>query len=225
CGVSVDASGVAAAYLKARATDPISAFGGIVAVNRPVDGALARELSETFLECIIAPSFDAEAQELLGKKKNLRLLAAGPLPARPDEGLAYRSVMGGFLVQSRDTGMKDAREAQVVSKRPPTDDELAALDFAWRVAKHVKSNAIVLTNKDQTVGVGAGQMSRVDSVKIAVARAVLTVKGTVAASDAFFPFRDGVDALADAGVTAVIEPGGSVRDDEVIACANERGLA
>ena len=224
CGVATDGTGAAAAYLKARETDPVSAFGGIVAVNRPVDAALARELSETFLECVIAPAYDEEAKEILGKKKNLRLLATGALPVRPDAGLTLRSVAGGLLVQSRDTAIASARDAKVVSERQPTEEELVALDFAWRVGKHVKSNAIVLARAGQTVGIGAGQMSRVDSVKLAVGKAVLTVRGTVAASDAFFPFRDGVDALGDAGVTAVIQPGGSVRDAEVIACANERGL-
>jgi phosphoribosylaminoimidazolecarboxamide formyltransferase/IMP cyclohydrolase len=225
CGVASDAGGVTGAYLKARETDPISAFGGIVAVNREVDLTLARALSEAFLECVIAPSFAADALALLAAKKNLRLLATGALPATPEGGDTLRSVVGGFLVQSRDTGMVDARAAQVVSKRAPSSDELTALDFAWRVAKHVKSNAIVLANAGQTVGIGAGQMSRVDSVKLAVGKAVLTVRGSVAASDAFFPFRDGVDALAEAGVTAVVQPGGSVKDAEVIACADERGLA
>jgi phosphoribosylaminoimidazolecarboxamide formyltransferase / IMP cyclohydrolase len=223
CGIGTDATGVAAAYLKARETDPVSAYGGIVAVNRPVDEALARELSETFLECVIAPSYSDEAKERLGKKKNLRLLAAG-MPVRPAAAMTFRSIAGGFLAQSRDIDIARAASAKVVSARQPTADELEALDFAWRACKHVKSNAIVLARAGQTVGIGAGQMSRVDSVRIAVSKAVISVKGTVAASDAFFPFRDGVDALADAGVTAVIQPGGSVRDAEVIACANERGL-
>jgi phosphoribosylaminoimidazolecarboxamide formyltransferase / IMP cyclohydrolase len=225
-GAATDPAGVAAAYRKARDTDPVSAFGGIVAVNRDVDAELARELSETFLECVIAPAFSDEARELLAKKQNLRLLAVGRLDGRPAAAdVILRSVSGGVLVQSRDRGLVAARDAKVVSKRPPTDEELAGLDFAWRVGKHVKSNAIVLARAGQTVGVGAGQMSRVDSVKLAVMKAVLPVAGSVASSDAFFPFRDGVDALADAGVTAVIQPGGSVRDAEVIAAADERGLA
>jgi phosphoribosylaminoimidazolecarboxamide formyltransferase/IMP cyclohydrolase len=223
CGVATDAEDVATAFRKARETDPVSAFGGIVAVNRPVDGALARELSEIFLECVIAPDFGFEARELLAKKKNLRLLATGRLDGAAP-GLTVRSVAGGLLVQHRDTGMVAARAARVVSERPPTDAELEALDFAWRVCKHVKSNAIVLARAGQTVGVGAGQMSRVDSVKLATGKAVLPVAGTVAASDAFFPFRDGVDALTEAGVTAIMQPGGSVRDDEVIAAANEKGV-
>jgi len=224
CGVATDAAGAAAAFRKARATDPVSAFGGIVALNRDVDEELARELSEIFLECIIAPGYSEAARELLGKKKNLRLLATGKLSA-PKGGVTLRSVAGGLLVQTRDDGLVAAASAKVVSKRAPSSEELAGLDFAWRVGKHVKSNAIVLARAGQTVGVGAGQMSRVDSVKLAVSKAVLPVAGTVAASDAFFPFRDGVDGLAEAGVTAVIQPGGSVRDAEVIAAADERGLA
>jgi len=210
--------------VKARATDPVSAYGGIVAVNRPVDADLARLLSETFLECVIAPSYEPPARAILAAKKNLRLCATGPW-GKLAPALALRSVSGGLLVQSADQGMIAAAGARVVTKRAPTDDELRGLDFAWRVAKHVKSNAIVFARPDQTVGVGAGQMSRVDSVKIAVAKAQLPIAGTQVASDAFFPFRDGVDALADAGATAIIQPGGSVRDDEVIAAADERGLA
>jgi phosphoribosylaminoimidazolecarboxamide formyltransferase / IMP cyclohydrolase len=226
CGAATDAAGVAAAYRKARETDPVSAFGGIVAVNRPVDAELAQELSETFLECILAPSYSDAARDALSKKKNLRLLAVGALAdLAGGDTLTLRSVSGGVLVQTLDRGLVAARDAKVVSKRAPTDAELAALDFGWRVGKHVKSNAIVLCRAGQTVGIGAGQMSRVDSVKLAVMKAVLPVPGTCAASDAFFPFRDGVDALAEAGVTAVIQPGGSVRDAEVIAAADERGLA
>src|SRR5262249_15600017 len=158
------------------------------------------------LECVIAPAFDDAAREILGKKKNLRLLATGPLD-QEIAGWSIRAVAGGVLVQTRDRGVVAADKAQVVSKRAPTADELAALDSAWRVAKHVKSNAIVLAKGGQTVGVGAGQMSRVDSVKLAVGKAQLPTAGTVAASDAFFPFRDGPDALADAGVTAIMQPG------------------
>ncbi|HKA90889.1 MAG TPA: bifunctional phosphoribosylaminoimidazolecarboxamide formyltransferase/IMP cyclohydrolase [Haliangiales bacterium] len=223
CGAAT-AADAAAAYRKARETDPTSAFGGIVATNRPVDAELARLLSETFLECVIAPRYDAAAREVLAAKKNLRLVATGPW-GRAAPALALRSVSGGLLVQTADQGMVAAGEARVVTKRAPTADELTALDFAWRIAKHVKSNAIVFARPDQTVGVGAGQMSRVDSVKIAVAKAQLPLAGTSVASDAFFPFRDGVDALADAGATAIIQPGGSVRDAEVIAAADERGLA
>ena len=223
CGVALGED-LAAAYVRARAADPVSAFGGIVAANRPVGADLARLLSETFLECVIAPGFDPEALSILGGKKNLRLVATGPWQ-EPAPALAIRSVSGGLLIQTADQAIVPAATARVVTKRAPTAEELVDLDFAWRVAKHVKSNAIVFARGGQTVGVGAGQMSRVDSVKIAVSKAQLPIAGTVVASDAFFPFRDGVEALADAGATAVIQPGGSVRDDEVIAAADERGLA
>jgi len=223
CGVALGED-LAAAYARARATDPVSAYGGIVAVNRPIGADLARLLSETFLECVIAPSYDPAALEILGGKKNLRLVATGPWQ-EPAPAPAVRSVSGGLLVQTADQAIVPAASARVVTRRGATAEELADLDFAWRVAKHVKSNAIVFARGGQTVGVGAGQMSRVDSVKIAVSKAQLPIAGTVVASDAFFPFRDGVEALADAGATAVIQPGGSVRDDEVIAAADERGLA
>ncbi|HUS67216.1 MAG TPA: bifunctional phosphoribosylaminoimidazolecarboxamide formyltransferase/IMP cyclohydrolase [Kofleriaceae bacterium] len=226
CGVASDPSGVATAYRLARETDPVSAFGGIVAVNREVDEALAAQLAETFLECVVAPGYSAAAREALGGKKNLRLLSVGAMAARPgDRGVALRSVGGGLLVQSADLALVPAAEAKVVTRRAPSAEELAALDFVWRVAKHVKSNAIVYGRGTRTVAVGAGQMSRVDSAKIARIKAALPLEGCVAASDAFFPFRDGVDVLADAGATAIIQPGGSIRDDEVIAAADEKNLA
>ncbi len=226
CGVASDGSGVAAAYRLARETDPTSAFGGIVAVNREVDDELARQLAETFLECVVAPGYSAAARELLTAKKNLRLLAVGPIAPSPgDRGLALRSVGGGLLVQSADYALVSAAEAKVVTRRAPTAEELAALDFAWRVCKHVKSNAIVYGRGTRTAAVGAGQMSRVDSARIAKLKAQLPLEGSVAASDAFFPFRDGVDVLAEAGATAIIQPGGSIRDDEVIAAADEKNLA
>jgi phosphoribosylaminoimidazolecarboxamide formyltransferase/IMP cyclohydrolase len=225
CGVGTAAT-LAEAYARALETDPVSAFGGIVALNGPVDASVARPMSELFLECIVAPSFDDAAREILGKKKNLRLVAVGDATHRePSTSWALRSVSGGLLVQTRDQAIVAARDAKVVTKRAPTDAELTALDFAWRVAKHVKSNAIVFARADQTVGVGAGQMSRVDSVKLAVGKAKLPTAGTVVGSDAFFPFRDGVDAIAAAGATAIIQPGGSVRDEEVIAAANEHDMA
>jgi phosphoribosylaminoimidazolecarboxamide formyltransferase/IMP cyclohydrolase len=224
CGAAVGPDG-RAAYLAARECDPTSAFGGIVALSRPVDAALAELLNETFLECVIAPGYEPAARELLAKKKNLRLLAV-PMGARTGvPPLQLRSVSGGLLVQGRDDGMVSPRTARVVTRRAPSADELAALDFAWRVAKHVKSNAIVFAREGRTVGIGAGQMSRIDSTRIAVSKAREPVKGCVVASDAFFPFRDGLDALAEAGATAVAQPGGSVRDDEVIAAADEHGLA
>lgn len=223
CGVAVSEIGIADAYRRARETDPVSAFGGIVAVNRTVDGELARELSETFLECVIAPGFAPEALTLLGAKKNLRLLA-GEIALDAPGAFELRSVAGGFLVQTRDRDTAAAADAKVVSKRAPTPAELADLDFAWRVCKHVKSNAIVFAAGGRTLGIGAGQMSRVDSVRIAVSKARAPLGGSAVASDAFFPFRDGVDEAAKAGAVAVIQPGGSVRDVEAIAAADEHGM-
>ena len=229
CGVAVSASGVAMALRLARQTDPVSAFGGIVAVNRIVGLDVVAEIGDLFLECMIAPDYKLEAREALGKKKNLRLLAWG---AKAGEllpgGWALRSVGGGLLVQTRDRQIASAAEAEVVTKRPPTAEELLALEFAWKVCKHVKSNAIVFVREGQTVGIGAGQMSRVDSARLAVTKAGnagLSLANTVAASDGFFPFRDGVDEIAKAGATAIIQPGGSVRDPEVIAAADEHGIA
>jgi phosphoribosylaminoimidazolecarboxamide formyltransferase/IMP cyclohydrolase len=228
CGTAESDDGVAAAYRLARECDPVSAFGGIVAANRVVDDELGKELAETFLECVIAPGFTDGAREALAKKKSLRLLAYDtPTHGRP--GLILRAVNGGLLVQTPDDQIVAAAAAKVVSKRAPTQDELRALDFAWCVCKHVKSNAIVYASLTaggaRSVAVGAGQMSRVDSVKIARSKAQLPTAGSVLASDAFFPFRDGLDAAAEAGITAVIQPGGSVRDEEVIAAADEKGLA
>jgi phosphoribosylaminoimidazolecarboxamide formyltransferase/IMP cyclohydrolase len=229
CGAAESDEGCAAAYRLARECDPVSAFGGIVACNRVVDDELGRELSETFLECVIAPGFTDGARDALAKKKSLRLLAY-PTPTHGKPSLVLRAVNGGLLVQTPDDQIVAAADAQVVTKRAPTADELRALDFSWRVCKHVKSNAIVFASLHRnggarTVGVGAGQMSRVDSVRIARMKAQLPTLGGVLASDAFFPFRDGLDAAAEAGITAVIQPGGSVRDDEVIAAADEHGLA
>jgi phosphoribosylaminoimidazolecarboxamide formyltransferase/IMP cyclohydrolase len=224
CGAAVAEAGVAEAYRRARETDPVSAFGGIVAVNRPVDGELAREMSETFLECVIAPSYAPEALTLLATKKNLRLLAydfRGDAPG----SVEVRSVTGGLLVQTRDAETASAAAAKVVSKRAPTPAELADLDFAWRVCKHVKSNAIVFAAGGRTLGVGAGQMSRVDSTRIAISKARAPLAGCVMASDAFFPFRDSVDEAAKAGAVAIVQPGGSVRDEESIAAADEHGMA
>jgi phosphoribosylaminoimidazolecarboxamide formyltransferase/IMP cyclohydrolase len=224
CGVAQSAEGCAAAFRLARACDPVSAFGGIVAVNREVDAELARELSEVFLECVIAPGYAQAARELLAKKKNLRLLKTRTGDRSPTE-LVLRSVGGGLLVQTRDRGRALLAEARVVTRRQPTPEELAALELAWRVVKHVKSNAIVLARAGQTVAVGAGQMSRVDSVKLCAMKAQLETRCTVLASDAFFPFRDGVDEAAKLGTTAIVQPGGSVRDDEVVAAADEHDLA
>jgi phosphoribosylaminoimidazolecarboxamide formyltransferase/IMP cyclohydrolase len=224
CGVAVSGKGVLEAYKLARETDPVSAFGGIVATSRKVEEDLAKLLAEVFLECIVAPEFSTEALKVFESKKNLRILRA-PLGGVVAGQLDLRTVSGGVLVQSTDGAARAAAEAKVVSQRKPTQAELNDLDFAWRVCKHVKSNAIVFCGGGRTLGVGAGQMSRVDSVKLAVAKAQLSLKGSVMASDAFFPFRDGLDEAAKVGVTAVIQPGGSLRDDEVIAAANQHKIA
>jgi len=211
------------AYRKALACDPVSAFGGIVAFNRAVDEAAARAVTEIFVEVVVAPDYEAAALEVLKAKKNLRVLRAGE--PKPTEGLEYKQISGGMLVQTRDTHRLEREDLRVVTKRSPSDREIGDLLFAWTVCKHTKSNAIVYARARQTVGVGAGQMSRVDSVKLGAMRAQLAIKGSVLASDAFFPFRDGVDEAAKHGITAVIQPGGSVRDEEVIAAANEHSVA
>lgn len=221
-GVAVGASGEEA-YRRALACDPLSAFGGIVAFNRSVDVNAARAVIEIFVEVVIAPDFDDDAIQILQAKKNLRVLRAGD-PA-PSDGFDYKQISGGMLVQTKDTHRLTREDLKVVTKRTPSDKEIEDLLFAWSVCKHTKSNAIVYARDRQAVGVGAGQMSRVDSVKLGAMRAQLPMKGSVLASDAFFPFRDGIDEAAKHGITAVIEPGGSVRDEEVIAAADEHGLA
>ena len=215
------------AYQRAREADATSAFGGIVAVNREVDEALAKLLVETFLECVVAPGYSAAARDVLASKKNLRLVQAGGAwtPITGELAWSVRTIAGGALVQTVDHGMVDLAAAKVATKRAPSDVERADLAFAWRVAKHVKSNAIVFAKDGVTMAIGAGQMSRVDSVRICERKAGDKLKGAVVASDAFFPFRDGVDVLAAAGAVAVVQPGGSVRDEEVIGAANEHGLA
>ena len=214
------------AFRAARAADSQSAFGGIVAFNRPVDLATAEALAETFLECVIAPSFDNDALARLKKKGELRLLATGDVPPASEASLHYKRISGGLVVQERDASAAgEVAEAKVVTKRAPTAEELAALDFGWRVCKHVKSNAIVFSKPGRTVGIGAGQMSRVLAVEIAVKRAGEDSHGAVMASDAFFPFADGVEAAIAAGVTAIVQPGGSKRDDEVIAACDAAGIA
>jgi phosphoribosylaminoimidazolecarboxamide formyltransferase/IMP cyclohydrolase len=228
CGVAV-ADELASAYHTAREADPVSAFGGIVALNREVDEKTAKILAETFLECIVAPSYAKGALDVLRAKKNLRLIATNGWLDATHEGIQFKRVGGGMVVQTRDnTGAGEVTGGKVVSKRAPTTEEMAALEFAWRVCKHVKSNAIVLAKADgglRTVGVGAGQMSRVVSVQIACEKAGDKAKGSVLASDAFFPFPDGVEAGAKHGVTAVAHPGGSKNDAEVIAAADQLGLA
>ncbi len=211
------------AYKKALACDPISAFGGIVAFNALIDETAARAITEIFTEVIIAPDYEPAALEVLKTKKNLRVLRADK--PEPIAGLEYKQISGGMLVQTRDTHRLQLEDLKVVTKRAPSAAEIDDLLFAWTVCKHTKSNAIVYVRDRQTVGVGAGQMSRVDSVKLGAMRAQLPTAGSVLASDAFFPFRDGLDEAAKHGITAVIQPGGSVRDDEVIAAADEHELA
>ncbi|HET7437770.1 MAG TPA: bifunctional phosphoribosylaminoimidazolecarboxamide formyltransferase/IMP cyclohydrolase [Thermoanaerobaculia bacterium] len=211
---------LADALTTAIESDPVSAFGGIIGANRELDADCARAVADMFLEVIVAPSFSDEAKELLAKKKNLRLVTTRE---QRGSGNEVRSAAGGFLIQSLDR-VAGRESWKAVTDRQPTDDELAGLEFAWIVCAHVKSNAIVLTNEAQSIGIGAGQMSRVDAAKVAIMKSILPTEKSFAASDAFFPFRDGLDLLADAGVRAVIQPGGSVRDAEVIAAANERGM-
>jgi phosphoribosylaminoimidazolecarboxamide formyltransferase/IMP cyclohydrolase len=214
---------VTEAYQLALATDPVSAFGGIVSFNRPVDLSAAQEAIKIFTEVIIAPDYHPDAVDTLKTKKNLRVLRMPSVEAAT--GLEFKQISGGMLVQTRDSHRLTKDDLKAVTSRAPTDEEIEALLFAWTVCKHTKSNAIVYARKGQTVGVGAGQMSRIDSVKLGAMRAQLPVSGSVLASDAFFPFRDGIDEAAKHGITAVIQPGGSVRDGEVIAAANEHGLA
>lgn len=228
CGVAT-ADDLLTAYDLAYQTDTTSAFGGIIAFNRELDAETAQAIVDRqFVEVIIAPAISEEAMEVISSKKNVRLLCCGAFPEQPAEGLDYKRVTGGLLVQDRDTALVSADELKVVTKKAPTEQQMLDLLFAWRVAKFVKSNAIVYVKNQQTVGIGAGQMSRVVSSRIAGIKANdagLTVPGAVMASDAFFPFRDGLDAAAEAGISAVIQPGGSMRDDEVIAAADEHGIA
>jgi phosphoribosylaminoimidazolecarboxamide formyltransferase/IMP cyclohydrolase len=234
CGVATGAS-LTEAYAKALACDPVSAFGGIVAMNRTLDAEAAAEIVKVFTEVIIAPDATEEARAIVAAKKNLRLLTTGGLPDPRQPGMMVKSVAGGLLVQGRDNAVVDDMDLKVVTKRAPTDKEMADLRFAFRVAKHVKSNAIVYVRDSATVGVGAGQMSRVDSSRIAARKALDAADaaglsepmthGSVVASDAFFPFADGLLSAIEAGATAVVQPGGSMRDDEVIKAADEHGIA
>jgi len=231
---------LADAYSRALACDPVSAFGGIIAANRPLDGETAAKIVELFAEVVIAPGFEPEARAALVGKKNLRLLATGAMAEAAAPGMTFKSLAGGILLQSRDSGRIGQEDLKVVTKRAPSEPETADLLFAFRVAKHVKSNAIVYVRGGATVGVGAGQMSRVDSARIAALKAreaveaaeaagrdasTLGTAGSVVASDAFFPFADGLITAVEAGATAVIQPGGSVRDNEVIAAADDAGVA
>ena len=234
CGVALGRT-LAEAYAKAFRCDPVSPFGGIIALNAPIDGETARAITAILTEVVVAPDASPEAKAIFANKKNLRLLTTGSLPDPRSPGLTFRSLAGGFLVQSRDNAVVEDMQLKVVTKRQPTPQELADLKFAFKVAKHVKSNAIVYAKDGATVGIGAGQMSRVDSARIAALKSQDAAKaagetepltkGSVVASDAFFPFADGLLAAAEAGATAVIQPGGSLRDDEVIAAADAAGLA
>jgi phosphoribosylaminoimidazolecarboxamide formyltransferase/IMP cyclohydrolase len=213
------------AYLKALACDPVSAFGGVLAFNRKVDAATAEEVAKLFVECIAAPGFDEKSKAIFAAKKNLRLLELPPGGLEPERELQLKRILGGMLVQQPDLGEIKESELRTVTKRAPTAEEMHTMRFAWKVSKHVKSNAIVFAKDGATLGVGAGQMSRVDSVKLAVMKAQSSLAGSVVASDAFFPFPDGVEAAAAAGATAVIQPGGSVKDPDVIATADRLNLA
>jgi phosphoribosylaminoimidazolecarboxamide formyltransferase/IMP cyclohydrolase len=234
CGVAMGAS-LPEAFASALRCDPVSAFGGIIAMNQTLDADTAKAITEIFTEVIIAPDADEAAREIIAGKKNLRLLLAGALPDPTTQGMTIRNVAGGYLVQNRDNGHIDQPDLTCVTKRQPSADEMRDLMFAWRVAKHVKSNAIIYAKDGATVGIGAGQMSRLDSSRIAARKAQdaadasgaaeTLAHGSVVASDAFFPFADGLLSAAEAGATAVIQPGGSIRDDEVIAAADEAGLA
>ena len=226
CGVAVDET-ISKAYKNAFETDPISAFGGVISLNRNVDEATAKEILQLFVEIIIAPGFDADALKLLSGKPNIRLLE---LDITKDiAGFEMRKIQGGLLVQERDTGMiEDLKSLKVVTKRQPTDDEYASLAFAWRICKHMKSNAIIYSSKERTLGIGCGQTSRVDSARLAAMKAgnfSISLKGSAVASDAFFPNRDGIDVVAEAGATAVIQPGGSIKDADTIAAADEHNMA
>jgi phosphoribosylaminoimidazolecarboxamide formyltransferase / IMP cyclohydrolase len=234
CGVALGAS-LADAYRAALAADTVSAFGGIIAVNTPLDGEAAEAMTEIFTEVVIAPDADEAARNVFARKKNLRLLLTGALPDAGRNGLALKSIAGGFLLQSRDNGRVTREDLKIVTRRPPTEQELADCLFAWTVAKHVKSNAIVYAKGGSVAGIGAGQMNRLESARIAAWKARDAAEkagwaeprtiGSAVASDAFFPFADGLMAAVEAGATAVIQPGGSIRDEEVIAAADEAGLA
>ena len=220
CGAATGAN-VLEAYTRALATDPVSAFGGVIGVNREIDEAAAEEIAKLFVEAIAAPSFSEGALARFSAKKNLRLVVVNPAA----RARVFKQISGGLLLQDADTGSVSADDLRTVTKRPPTPEELTDLLFAWKVAKHVKSNAIVYARGGQTIGVGAGQMSRVDAARFGAMKAVLPLKGTVAASDAFFPFPDGLETIVEAGATAVIQPGGSVRDDAVVEAADRLGIA
>jgi phosphoribosylaminoimidazolecarboxamide formyltransferase / IMP cyclohydrolase len=226
CGAAIGSS-PADAYVRARDADALAAYGGIVGLNRPIDAAAAEAIVSTFIEAVVAPSVDAAAKPLLARKTNMRIVTAD-FSAFHDPSVEFRSILGAMLMQERDRVTEAREDWKVVTKRAPTADEWEALRFAWRVCAHVKSNAVIFTSADRTLAIGAGQMSRVDAVNVAVMKAAaanVPLAGSAAASDAFFPFRDGLDAAAKAGARAIVQPGGSVRDADVIAAADEHGLA
>ena len=226
CGVALDRGGdPLRAYQKALACDPVSAFGGIIALNRPMPRALAEAVVDHFVEVIIAPDYSEDALEVLSRKKDLRILRIPFEVSRRKDLMDLRKVVGGILLQERDSHSLDSEPFKVVSERSPSEEETRAMRLGWKVCKHVKSNAIVYANGDQIVGVGAGQMSRVDSARFGIEKAQLEIRGSCMASDALIPFRDAVDVAAEAGVTAIVQTGGSVRDEEVIQAANEHGMA
>ena len=226
CGAAIGTSAVEA-YIRARDADPVSAFGGIVGLNREIDAETAGAIVSTFIEAVVAPSVDDRARPVLARKRNMRVVVAD-FRAFQDGGVEFRSVLGGFLEQERDRVTEASAEWTVATKRHPTPDEWNALRFAWRICAHVKSNAVIFTDSTRTLAIGAGQMSRVDAVNVAVMKAnaaTISLAGSVAASDAYFPFRDGVDAIARTGARAIVQPGGSIRDSEVIAAADEHQIA
>jgi phosphoribosylaminoimidazolecarboxamide formyltransferase/IMP cyclohydrolase len=228
CGAASHPESIAEAFVEARRCDPVSAFGGIIAVNGPVDEKTARLINEQFAECVIALSYTEAALAVFAEKKNLRVIRIDDSQRFLKPRKEFRQVMDGMLYEDMDVGYSDRSAWTVPTKRYPTEEEWRGLNFAWRLVKYVKSNAIVFTNERASLGIGAGQMSRVDAAEIAVMKAArnqLDLTGSCVASDAFFPFRDGLDVVAKAGATAVIQPGGSVRDEEVIAAADEHGIA
>ncbi|RTZ92669.1 MAG: bifunctional phosphoribosylaminoimidazolecarboxamide formyltransferase/inosine monophosphate cyclohydrolase [Deltaproteobacteria bacterium] len=226
CGTAIDRKDdVLAAYKKALACDPVSAFGGIIAINRPLPPELAEALMDHFVEVLIAPDYTDDALKILSKKKDLRILKIPLITPRRKDLFDLRKVVGGLLLQERDSHSLDIETFKTVTRRAPSEEEIQALKLAWKVCKHVKSNAIVYANAEQIVGVGAGQMSRVDSARFGIEKALLEIKGACMASDALIPFRDAVDVAAEAGITAIVQTGGSVRDKEVIAAADEHGMA
>ena len=223
CGVALGAN-MLNVYKRAFNADSLSAFGGIVAINQPCDDILAKEISNVFVEIVLAPAFTKKSLEIFSKKKNLRVLEVGNIQSR-EQLLEVRNVVGGVIVQETDTSILSHDNLQAVTQHKPSDNDMKTMLFGWKVLKHVKSNGILIVKDNATVGVGAGQVSRVDSVDIAMNKSGESIKGSILCSDAFFPFRDSIDKIAGSGIKAVLQPGGSVRDDEVISACNEHGIA